>query len=189
MFCEQPYTPELTWWLNLPCCPTPPPASFGHGHSHEWVLKLYHGLLTEMPNDNFEIWRADGQVYCPKSTRATYPYFDSDTVLSGESLYFWALQLPHRGKGGNRAHLWGLWGSRATIHEELLVTVSHTDAFREVLSPHPGTVWGCFLFCGLPSLTLTYNIPLLTMLLLNNFYLDLCNYVFLRDPHQSVLNL
>lgn len=100
MFCELPCTPELTWWLNLPCYPTPPPASFGRGHSHEWVLKLYHGLLTEMPNNNFEIWRADGQVYCPKSTRATHSYFDSNTVLSDESLYFWELQLHHRGSGG-----------------------------------------------------------------------------------------
>lgn len=64
-------------------------------HSHERGLKLYRGLLTQMPSNSFGVWRADAM----NSTRVPYLHFSSDTVLPGECLRFCELRFHPRGRG------------------------------------------------------------------------------------------
>lgn len=137
-------SPQLT--------PTPPPPLplVLVTHSHERVLKLYRGLLTQMRNNSFEVWRADGRVCYLNSTRVPYLHFNSYSVVRWVPSLLWA-SVSSSWKRENCAYLWDLWGSRVTIHEELLI-VSHTDVFREVPSSHPGTLWGGSVVCGFAQL-------------------------------------
>lgn len=60
------------------------------------------GWLVDGPNNNFEIWRADGPVHCPRSAGAARLHPDSDAAMPGGSLHFseFQLRLRERGKAG-----------------------------------------------------------------------------------------
>ena len=153
LFCEQLHTPELTLWLTSLLNPPPPPHflwSRSLTHMNECLSFTVSRLLTQMPNNSFEVWRADGRVRYLNSTRVPYLHFNSYGVVRWVPLLLWS-SVSSSWKRENCAHLWDLWGSRVTIHEELLI-VSHTDALREVLSSHPGTLWGGSVVCGFAQL-------------------------------------